>query len=230
MDTPLSVNNMFSNTITDPTKVFDSIKLKNSFMAPLLINLLLASFTFYLYYDQLDAAWFIDYIISVTPEELAPDQIEAMRKNVNPDMMKYFVPVVVAVIVVVLILLQALVLHIIGNVRNNDVSYGEWFALICWSSVPAILLGIMVILNLSIGDNSQLRPEFLNPISIATLFDLEMPGNFNKFMSMLSIITFWSIYLVASGVQRWSNSSTIASYLVALSSFALLWLIQIFVF
>ncbi len=230
MNTPLSMGSMFSNIITNPASVFDSIKLKNSFMAPLIALLLSTVIILVIYYSQIDPIWFVDYVISITPQDLAPDQIEQMKKFIKPETMKIFAPIMATIVTVVMILIQATVLNLAGKTTETDTSYGEWFALVCWTAVPQILVSIMIIINLSIGDNSQLRPDLLNPINMTSLFDLGSTGYFNKFMSFISVVTVWSIYLMATGYKSWTKSSTTAAYLITLLSFAVVMLIQVFLF
>ncbi len=230
MNTPLSTVSMFSNIITNPIPVFNSIKLKTSFMAPLILLSVLTATLLFMYYKQIDPVWFVDYIIASSGEDMAPDQIEQMRKIMKPENMMVFGAVGAVIMIIVVMLVQSLYLLIVGNTQNIDVSFGEWFSLTAWTSVPAILLGIMMIFNLTIGDNSQLAPELLNPISFASLFGMEGPGSLYKVMTSISLITFWGMYLLAVGYRHWSGASWTASTLIIAIPYILIWLGQAFLF
>jgi len=230
MDTPLSVTNMFSNMITNPSAVFDSIKLKTSFMFPLLLAIVLTQIMFYWYFQLVDPTWFTEHMIMISGEDLAPDQIEEMKKFMKPSTIMPFTLIGTSIGMIVVVLLQALYLMVVGNTKNIDVSYGEWFSLSAWSLVPAILLSIMILFNLSIGDISQLPMELMNPINFASLLGIEGPGSLYNTLAGISIVTFLSLYLVAAGFKHWSNGSWTASVILVAIPYVLFWLAQIFIF
>lgn len=230
METPLSVTSMFSNMITNPTTVFDSIKLKTSFMFPVVVSILLMQAMFYFYFQLVDPVWFVEHMISISGEDLAPDQIAEMKKFMKVDTIMPFTLIGATIATIVIVLLQALYLMIVGNTKNMDVSYSEWLSLSSWSLVPAILLTVMIILNLSIGDISQQPMELLNPINFASLFGIEGPGSVYNTLASLSVVNFLGIYLVAAGFKHWSNGSWVSSVTIVALPSVLFWLAQMFVF
>jgi len=230
METPLSAASMFSNIITNPTSVFDSIKLKTSFMVPIIVSIILAQIMFYSYFQMVNPVWFVDHMVSLNANELAPDQIEGMRKFMTVDRIMPFTLGGAVVGTFIILLLQALYLMIVGNIKNMDVSYGQWFSLTAWSLVPAILLSILILISLAIGDVSQLPMELMNPLNFASLFGIEGPGKLYNTLAGISIVNFLSLYLVAAGFKHWSNGSWTSSVILVGMPYVLLWLAQLFVF
>lgn len=230
METPLSTTSMFVNIITNPTSVFDSIKLKTSFMAPIIVAIILTLIMFYTYFHMVDPAWFVDHMISLNTKDLAPDQIEGMRKFMTVDRMMPVILVGAVIAPIIVLLLQALYLMVVGNIKNMDVSYGEWFSLSAWSLVPAIFLSILILISFAIEDVSQLPMELMNPLNFASLFGIEGPGKLYTTLAGISIVNFLSLYLVAAGFKHWSNGSWTSSVILVSIPYVLLWLAQIFVF
>ncbi len=199
-------------------------------MFPILIAILLSQAMLYSYFQLVDPVWFVDHMVSMSTQDMAPDQIEEMRKFMTVDRMMPLTLIGAAIGTFVILLVQALYLMVVGNIKNLDVSYGEWFSLSAWSMVPAILLSILILINLAIGDVSQLPMELINPLNFASLFGIEGPGNLYSTLAGISIVTFLGLYLVAAGFKHWSNGSWTSSVILVAIPYVLLWLAQIFVF
>ncbi len=207
MNKPSSNFTMFQNIITNPITVFESIKLKNSFMLPLLISSLLLSILIFFYFQQVDPVWIVNFTLDPLTEDMAPDQISQLKKVMTPTSLRIMAIAASVVGVFITPLLQSLYLLVVGNIKDLDISFGEWFSLTSWSSVPTLFATVLMLINLNIGDNSQVPIELINPVNFVNIFTIEESNQFYNLFSSLSLFAFWNLYLIVSGLKYWSGFS-----------------------
>ncbi len=201
--------------ILSPDLAFAVIKKRGDFFILFVFILLSMSLVQIVYLSQVDPAWYGDYATRLLSDKMAPDQISRMKKYYQPEFLSYVQPIVIFFGYSLFWSLQSLYLLIIGNIKKADIIFSEWFALVVWSSAPQIFVALLSLLNLSIGDNSHLTEELINPINFANLFSIDPSSTLYATLATTSVFTLWSFYLLLRGIKQWLSVSWIGALLIA---------------
>lgn len=206
---------IFKEIILSPDIAFAEIKKRGDFFILFISILLSMSLVQIVYLSQVDPAWYGDYATRLLSDKMAPDQISRMKKYYQPEFLSYVQPIVIFFGYSLFWSLQSLYLLIIGNIKKADIIFSEWFALVVWSSAPQIFVALLSLLNLSIGDNSHLTEELINPINFANLFSIDPSSTLYATLATTSVFTLWSFYLLLRGIKQWLSVSWIGALLIA---------------
>ncbi|HFB65569.1 MAG TPA: hypothetical protein ENJ60_08535 [Aeromonadales bacterium] len=206
---------IFKEMILSPDLAFAVIKKRGDFFILFVFILLSMSLVQIVYLSQVDPAWYGDYATRLLSDKMAPDQISRMKKYYQPEFLSYVQPIVIFFGYSLFWSLQSLYLLIIGNIKKADIIFSEWFALVVWSSAPQIFVALLSLLNLSIGDNSHLTEELINPINFANLFSIDPSSTLYATLATTSVFTLWSFYLLLRGIKQWLSVSWIGALLIA---------------
>ena len=206
---------IFKKMILSPELAFAEIKKRGDFFILFIFILLSMSLVQIVYLSQVDPTWYGEYATRLLSDKMAPDQISRMKKYYQPEFLSYVQPIVILFGYSLFWSLQSLYLLIIANIKKADIIFSEWFALVVWSSAPQIFVALLSLLNLSIGDNSHLTEELINPINFANLFSIEPSSSMYATLATTSVFTFWSFYLLLRGIKQWLSVSWIGALVIA---------------
>ncbi|HEX7048186.1 MAG TPA: YIP1 family protein [Gammaproteobacteria bacterium] len=179
---------------------------------------LLAMVGFWLwYYQTVDFDWLVDHFLSMSGQEMTPEQMEAARGFMSPMAMTIQTLVAVVLFTFVIYAILALYFHIVAKVSGfKDMEYGRWFSLVAWASFPAVLIVAGMVLNYGLSDSGQIPPEMLAVTNLANLlgFDASEPG-WQRALASFDIIMLWEIFLMGLGVSMYMKKSLATGIVIA---------------
>jgi hypothetical protein len=106
----------------------------------------------------------------------------------------------------------------VSFVTHDGVKLKQWFALICWCTLP-VLLGLMAsLVNVLFGDARFMLQEDLNPLAFGNLLgiDIENPTVLQRIMLGIDLTSLWCVVLMVLGYQAWTQSSLVKTVAVVL--------------
>ncbi|MGC3981853.1 MAG: YIP1 family protein [Steroidobacteraceae bacterium] len=205
---------------TDPATAFAELRQRPRFWLPLLLIALSSAAVTFWYFKMVDYEWFKDFTINSNP--LLRNIDEAGRARVAASMGKapsmWNSLLAVPITLSVMFALQALYYFLAGKVTKLGESYKTWFALMTWSSLPALIgLLIVAVLLASKGLGLQMGYEQLQALSINELILHREPGSPGYgLVSSIGVLSVWVWWLRVIAVRTWSNRSWLFSSLFVL--------------
>ncbi len=104
--------------------------------------------------------------------------------------------------------LVAAYLALIAKVRGTGPSFIDAFRLVCWSSLPTVLLLPVGLLAMAMDPSGRLLPEDLNPTSAnSLLFHFVRPSAFLAPLSNLHLVLIWQLALLTMGYRQATSLS-----------------------
>jgi hypothetical protein len=116
------------------------------------------------------------------------------------------------IVLPVFFVLQALYLLLAAKVTRLPQGFKHWFALTCWTALPLLLSAVVAAILLLTGDNAQVAPGVLQPLSLDELLlhrPMGSPGQ--TLFGSLTIPGALSWILAIIGVRAWSGRSWLFS-------------------
>ncbi|MGV3592294.1 MAG: YIP1 family protein [Gammaproteobacteria bacterium] len=219
---------MFQNLIdilTAPSAAFTRLKEKPTILFPLLLVLLTSASVQVGYVLLVDRGFMADQQIEQV-EAMFPNvtdaQLEQMRENVlNTSTTTLIVSAMVnvALILFVILALYALYLKFASKFSFADFGWKAWMSMVCWTSVPLVFSALASWIVLLTNANGQVPMQDLNALSFANLLGLEADSGPLFYLSPLYL---WCFVLLALGYQHWTKKSFVASALIALGPYILI--------
>jgi len=200
----------------EPAKAFAAVRERSMIWLPLLLliggNIALMAW----YYSVVDFPWLQDHLISGMGN-VPPEQAAAVKGFMQRGTMTISAIVGIAVAVPAILLISAVYYLLVGKAMGNEFSFGKWFAFSTWASVPALLLIPVGAVQILSHGNGQLAPELINPLNLNTLlFGLPLDNAWAGLLNSISVATIWSLVVSVIGYRVWTARSTLASALVVL--------------
>ncbi|MCK4427309.1 MAG: YIP1 family protein [candidate division Zixibacteria bacterium] len=205
------------NIFFEPRRVFESLKIKPTWLVPFLIAVLLAMgflyFAFPLIMDQ--QVQRIQEMEQI-PEARKLEIIEGMREKDSPPLWQLALPPVFGLIVLVVV---AGILFFVFNVfLGGDSTYSRVFSVYSYSglvAIPSMIVKFPLIM---------LKGDLDVQTSLALLLSANAKDTFlYSVLSSLDIFSFWQVILVSMGMGVMYKYSTKKAFIAVL----VLWLIYI---
>jgi hypothetical protein len=155
-----------------PGRQMEGVAARPSFWLPLVLTLLGAAAVQLWYFQIVDSAWVVDYTISSNRNMARmPD---AQRAQLAARMSKsslMWIGVVSAVLgPLVWRTLTATFFNLLGKLLNIRRSFGDWFAVVWWASLPLVLNLVAAMLFLALSRSRQFTPFVPFVLSLNELF------------------------------------------------------------
>lgn len=204
---------------TAPSSAFEELRERPRFWFPLLLLVASAAAIVYWYYSTVDIEWLKDAMYSNNPDmqKLPEAERAAAMAMVGRGTMLWGGVIGTIFILPIFFLLQSLYLLLAAKVTKLSQGYKHWFALSCWSALPALVSTVVAALLLIMSDTPQVSPSVLQPLSINELVlqrPIGSPGY--ALFESLSITSVLSWILMIIGVRVWSQRSWAFSSIVIL--------------
>lgn len=192
-----------------PDHVFSSLKQKKGMTwLALLLMLTLTAGSILWFYSGMSEQWIVDQQMQQmtfeTPSEQA--QIEAYLTE-NARHTGTLGAIFTVIFTLVMLAVLALYFKIIGR-KNEQASYGDWFAFSVWTQMPMVvqLLGfIALVIFAGHGDLSINLPNYASVNQL--LLDLPVQHAWFQFAETLNLFFVWNILLGARGLMQWCQMS-----------------------
>ncbi len=213
------IGNALIDIIAAPSKAIDEIRDRVSWLwVPLIIVIVLSIASLVSYYAWVDFDWLVDQSVAQALQSGADPSAEAaIRGFMQPGTMIAIAAVSVLVFTLLIYILQSVYLHLINKVTGNpELRFGQWFSLTAWSAFPMVFVALSTFGMLALTSTRQLGQYDLSPLSLQSLFIGAEPGSsWASWGSSLTLISFWTIGLLALGIRRWTGASVLKAVIIA---------------
>jgi hypothetical protein len=214
--------------ILKPNRVFEVLEdAKNWSWIPFIMISVAAIVPSYLYFDAVNFDWYLDITQTIQTNNLSPAEIEAQKALFTIDTVK---ATVYASPLILVLINAALALYLNLATKGDDENindFTDWFGFTWWVSIPSIITGILVTILVLAAGTGELNPAMLAPTSLAYLSGISPSNEWFNFLQSISLVTFWGIYLIAVGINRWTDLGSKKSSIIAMLPYAVIGGIQI---
>lgn len=205
--------------IAAPSKALDEVRNRVKWLwVPLGIVIVLSIVSMVTYYAWVDFDWLVNQSVAEALQDGADPSVEAgIRGFMQPGTMMAVSAVSILVMTLLIYLLQAAYLHLVNKVIGNpELRFGQWVALSAWSGFPLVFQALSTFVVIAITEDRQLGQHELSPLSLQSLvIGADAGSSWTTWGNSITLITFWSIGLLALGIMRWTGASTLKAVIIA---------------
>lgn len=219
---------MFQNLIdiiAAPSAVFARLKEKPTILFPLLLVLLTSASVQVGYILLTDRGFLIDQQMeqvramfpNITDAQL--DQMAANSRQTSTTSLILNSAISTAVVLFLIMALYALYLKIVSKFSFSDFGWKAWMSMVSWTSVPVVFGSLASWVIMLANPNGQVPMQDLNALNFSNLLGLDIDSGP---LFYLTPLYFWCFALLALGYQHWTKKSLVASILIALGPYILI--------
>ena len=224
-DKSYSVFNAMVDIVASPGKALDEIKLHTSWLWwPLLISMGLASGLFIYYYGWVDFPWLIEETIRQVPPESRAESADAIRQFMDPGRSTWTTVVAIVIMTFLIYTIQASYLHLANKlITGAEIGFGQWFSFSVWTAFVGVFGALAGFITIFMADSNQMPTQDLTALSLNSLFIHAKPGEpLFTWASSLSLINFWTFFLMSIGYARWTGADIVKSTVIAVLPWAVI--------
>jgi len=210
-----------ANIFVAPSEAFAAIKERPRVLLPILLLVLFYSAISLVYMTSVDLPWFMEQQLTASGAEMTEAQREqALRVAENlPGVALGAIGAVTSSIAILLyIFIIALYYTGVSFVTHDGIKLKQWFALICWCTLP-VLLGLTAsLVNIVFGDARFMLQDDINPLAFGNLLgiDIESPTVLQRSMLGIDLTSLWALVLMVLSYQAWTQRSLVKTLAVVL--------------
>jgi hypothetical protein len=206
------------NIFFEPKKVFESLKIKPTWLVPFIIVALLGMGSFYFTFPYI----MDQQVERIMENERIPEQqkeriVEDLKEKAHPPLWQ--MAIAPAGSLVVLVVVAAVLFFVFNVLLGGDSTFRRIFSVYCYSSliaIPAVIVKFPLIMTKRTLDIQT---------SLAVLLSPDSKGTFvHSVLSSFDIFTIWQVILVSLGLGVMYKYSTQK----ALTTVVIIWIIWIF--
>jgi hypothetical protein len=218
-----SVFNAMADIIASPGKALDEAKNHTSWLWwPLLINMLLASGLFIYYYSWVDFAWLVEETIRQTPVERRAESADAIREFMQPGRSTWTTVIAIVIMSFLIYTIQATYLHLANKLTTGaEIGFGKWFSFSVWTAFVGVLGTLAGFAAILMSDSNQMATQGIAVLSMNSLLIHANAGDpWFTWASSLTLINFWTFFLMSIGYARWTGATMMKSTIIAVLPWA----------
>ena len=210
----------FINVLVSPVEAFGALKSRTLFLYPFFAVILAQALMIFYYYQVVDFPWFINDMVANLPEDTprqTRDMVAESQMKMGAGVLGIISAVSITVVFPVVFLLFAGYLALVSLARGDGIKFGQWFGLVCWSAVPALIASAASMVTISLSEDGRLGQADINPLTLNNLFfqlRANEPGA--SFFNTVDLSALWSMVLVAIGYRTWTGKKSVASTVIVL--------------
>ncbi len=224
-DSSYSMFNAMVDIVAAPGKALDEIKLHTSWLWwPLLISMLLASGLMIYYYSWVDFPWLIEETIRQIPAEDRAETADAIRTFMSVGTSTWTTVPAIVIVSLIIYTIQATYLHLANKLTTGaEIGFGSWFSFSVWTAFVGVFGTLAALVVISMADSNQLAAEKLQVLSLNSLLIHASAGDpLFTWANSLSLINFWSLFLMSIGYARWTGTAIVKSTIIAVLPWVLI--------
>lgn len=217
------------NIFASPRDAFEVIRDRPRALLPWLLVIAGAATVNFMFVNLVDLAWYIEQQIraSAASGNLTEDQIrQAVERSsgMSPVVLGAIGAVSSAVIVTLIYFVYSLYLTGVSFATNDGIRLRQWFGLVCWCGLPALLGFLASIVNMLSNDATFMSQDRINPLSYASIFNLDTAGvgGFRRVLMMSDVTQIWTLVLTVLGYQAWTRRGLGSAAAIVLAPYILL--------
>ena len=149
-------------------------------------------------------------------------KVSSISAITEVDSMLWTSVIAVVVMTFVIYFLQATWFHLANKLTTGvEISYGQWFSFGVWTGFVSVFGSLAAFLLMFMADSNQMATESLAVLSINSLLVHAKPGEpWFTWASSLTLINFWTIFLMSIGYALWTGASMVKSGIIAILPWA----------
>lgn len=220
-----SVFNAMVDIVASPGKALDEIRQRTAWLWwPLLISLVLASGLMIYYYSWVDFPWLVEETIRAVPAEDRAESADAIRRFMQPGRSTWTTVIAIVVVTFIIYTIQSTYLHLANKlVTGADIGFGQWFSFSVWTAFVGVFGTLAAFVVIFMADSNQLSQQSLQVLSFNSLLVHAKPGDpWFTWASSLTLINFWTLFLMSIGYARWTGASMVKSTIIAITPWVLI--------
>ncbi|MGH8076247.1 MAG: YIP1 family protein [Lysobacter sp.] len=198
-----------------PSKVFADLKVRPTFVTPLLLTALLGAAMILLYSMKVDPTWYVDHTLAAGGEMSASELAQAKKVLPGARTMGYFGAAMALIGTVLAAALYALYFMLAGKITGAATSFKHGLSLSSWAGMP-VLLGTVVAL---IGVFTMTPLTGLEALMLTNVDPLlvQLPADhrWSAIAKSFSLLNLWAMFLIALGWRVWGRTSWTQAIVVA---------------
>jgi hypothetical protein len=190
-----------------PSRVLGRLKDQPNYLLPLVLLVGLTAVSSYLYFDRVDAVWWIERSVVASGQDVSDKELQAIRSNgPGSGILKWTGSIGGSVGVLVSLLAFGLYYFLAGKVTGLALSYKQGLALAAWSSMPNLIsAGLLLVGVFSMTPQTPLESLMLTSVD-PMLVQLPLESPWKGLFTSASFLMFWTIWLAALGWKLWSQA------------------------
>ncbi len=224
-DSSYSMLNAMVDIVAAPGKALDEIKLHTSWLWwPLLITMLLASSLMTYYYSWVDFPWLIEETIRQVPAESRAESADVIRKFMSVGTSTWTTVTAIVVMSLIIYTIQATYLHLANKLTTGaEIGFGQWFSFSVWTAFVGVFGTLAAFVVILMADSNQLAAQELQVLSLNSLLVHASAGDrLFTWASSLTLINFWTLFLMSIGYARWTGAGMVKSTIIAVLPWVLI--------
>ena len=224
-DSSYSMLNAMVDIVAAPGKALDEIKLHTSWLwGPLLITILLASGLMIYYYSWVDFPWLIEETIRQVPAENRAESAEVIRNFMSVGTSTWTTVAAIVVMSLIIYTIQATYLHLANKLTTGaEIGFGQWFSFSVWTAFVGVFGALAAFVVIFMADSNQLATQELQVLSLNSLLVHASAGDrLFTWASSLTLINFWTLFLMSIGYARWTGAGIVKSTIIAVLPWVLI--------
>jgi hypothetical protein len=220
-----SVFNAMVDIVASPGKALDEIKLHTSWLGwPLLVTMLLACGLMAYYYSWVDFPWLVEETIRQIPPEDRAESADAIRAYMQPGISMWTTIIAIVIVSLIIYTIQASYLHLANKlITGADIGFGQWFSFSIWTAFVGVFGALAGFATIFMADSNQLATQSLQVLSLNSLLVHARAGEpLFVWASSLTLINFWTFFLMSIGYARWTGADILKSTVIAVLPWAMI--------
>jgi hypothetical protein len=220
-----SVFNAMVDIVAAPGKALGEIKLHTSWLWwPLLISMLLASGLMIYYFSWVDFPWLIEETIRQIPAEDRAEAADVIRNFMSVGTSTWTTVVAIVVMSLIIYTIQATYLHLANKLTAGaEIGFGKWFSFSVWTAFVGVFGALAAFVVIFMADSNQLAAEKLQVLSLNSLLVHASAGDpLYTWASSLTLINFWTLFLMSIGYARWTGAEIVKSTIIVVLPWVLI--------
>jgi len=191
-----------------PSSVLTRLKDRPTSVLPVLLLVGLTAISSYLYFDKVDAAWFMERSVVASGQDLSDKELQAIRTNgPSSGMLKWTGSIGGSIGILVSFLAFGLYYFLAGKVTGLALSYKQGLALASWSSMPTLISAVLLLVGVfSMTPQTPLESLVLTSVD-PMLVQLPLESPWKGLATSASFLVIWTTWLAALGWKLWSQAS-----------------------
>jgi hypothetical protein len=215
-----------ANIFTSPSEAFPAIKERPRVLLPIIVLLAGYCAVSFVYMNTVDLPWFMDNQLQGNAQltEEQREQAVAAAANVSPMIYGAIGAASTSLFVLLWMFVTALYYTGVSFITNDGVKLKQWFALVCWCTLPVVLGLVAQLANLLAGDARFMLQDEINPLAFGNLFSIDRTGAsiLQRIMLSIDLTAIWALVLTVLGYQAWTKSSIVKAAAIVLGPLGLI--------
>ncbi len=216
-----------TNIFTSPSEAFPAIKEHRKPAFPILVLIIAFGAVSFAYVNAVDLPWLMQTQLEMSNPDMTEEQREqAVQASLAlpPTVYGAIGAGSTAVALLLVIFLTALYYTIVSFFSHDGVRLKQWFALLCWCTLPAVLGALAQLVYVLSTDARFMLQDEINPLSFGNLLSIDRTGAtiVQRILLGIDITTLWALVLSVLGYQAFTGSSIVKAVAVVLGPIVLI--------